>query len=457
MEGQLYYNTTTHQLKIGKEVLPATIPPTYEWVQVGGGITSIELASAGNATSGNTITANGTLTLSFDGQSTDYVNGEGNLVTFPTIPTVPSNIVETVVTTNGTYINLTPTTAASGNVTVTADLSAVDGNAAETSEGNGLRYLSKNNKWAEIASIPGTYEFTLSDNAPTPGPVTGTIDESDTLVIAANNDLTSNLTGETTTTKTLTVGLKVDGGVGASNNYVVNQGSATAAADDTIPFNNFTDNANPALRTDIVKKTTFGTIPVTALTLVKQYIHDSVAGGLVYQGGYDASSNSPDLTTSPNSIEKGWTYTVTNDGTFFGEQLRVGDVLIAEVDDPGSLADWTTVQNNIDIATDGPATGQGAAIIGISRYDEDDFTVDSTGFVQLNSTSTKGTLTAGSTSATVTHNFGTTDVIVQTYLDNATDNYPTVFCDVTRASNTVTATIASAETDDIIILVQKIG
>ena len=68
-----------------------------------------------------------------------------------------------------------------------------------------------------------------------------------------------------------------------------------------------------------------------------------------------------------------------------------------------------------------------------------------------------GTITAGSTSGTVTHNFGTTNVIVQTYLDNATDNYPTVFCDVTRASNSVTATIASAETDDIIILVQKIG
>ena len=83
----------------------------------------------------------------------------------------------------------------------------------------------------------------------------------------------------------------------------------------------------------------------------KAYVDAATVGGLVYQGGYDANLNSPDLTTSPNSIEKGWTYTVTAAGTFFGEQLRVGDVLIAEVNSPSSLADWTTVQNNIDLAS----------------------------------------------------------------------------------------------------------
>jgi hypothetical protein len=340
---------------------------------------------------------------------------------------------------------------------ITFDLNAIDGTAAETSVGNGIRYLSKNNKWAEIASIPGTYKFTISDNA-SPTPVTGIVAEDDTVQIAANTDLTSNLTGQATTTKTLTIGLKVDSGLGNANNYVLNQGTEVATADDTIPFNDYTPGATPpSTQTNIVKKTTFGTIPVTALTEVKTYIDNAVAGGLIYQGGYDATLNSPDLTTSPNSILKGWTYTVTVGGTFFGEVLEVGDVLIAEQDDPSSLADWTTVQNNIGIATDGTDTGAGAAIIGISRYDEDDFTVSATGFVQLNATSATGTITAGSTSGTVIHNFGTTNVIVQTYLDNATDNYPTVFCDITRTTTEVTATIAATETDNIIILVQKIG
>jgi len=64
--------------------------------------------------------------------------------------------VTTVDTTDGTYINLTPNSATSGAVTVTADLSAVDGTAA-----SGERYLTKTNKWATVASIAGTtYDLT---------------------------------------------------------------------------------------------------------------------------------------------------------------------------------------------------------------------------------------------------------------------------------------------------------
>ena len=88
------------------------------------------------------------------------------------------------------------------------------------------------------------------------------------------------------------------------------------------------------------------------MTEVKTYIDNSVAGGLIYQGGYNAATNTPDLDVSPSSsIEKGWTYTVTADGSFFTEQVRVGDLIIAEIDSPTSLSDWTTVQNNIDLAS----------------------------------------------------------------------------------------------------------
>jgi len=152
VEGQLYYNTTDNELKYGKDNGTGTI--VWSAIDTDTGITSIELASAGNATSGNTITTNGTLTLSFDGLSTEYVNGEGNLVTFPTIPTVPSNIVETVVTINGDYIDLTPTTAASGDVTITADLSA-GGTASATT------YLRGDNSWEPISAIPGTYTWSI--------------------------------------------------------------------------------------------------------------------------------------------------------------------------------------------------------------------------------------------------------------------------------------------------------
>ena len=112
---------------------------------------------------------------------------------------------------------------------------------------------------------------------------------------------------------------------------------------------------------------------------IKTYIDNNAAGGVIYQGGYDATTNTPDLTTSPNSILKGWMYTVTVDGTFYGETLRVGDVLISNINNPTSLADWTTVQSNIDLATAGTTA---TAVRGLAGFDSNDFTV-SNGFVEI--------------------------------------------------------------------------
>ena len=126
--------------------------------------------------------------------------------------------------------------------------------------------------------------------------------------------------------------------------------------------------------------------------------------------------------------------------------------------------DFTTDQSTNETITFNLATanastigaGNVAAGTGISvAYSNGTATVTNTDTNTSNTAS--GTITAGNTSGTVTHNFATNKVIVQTYLDSATDNYPVVYCDITRTGNSVTATIATAETDDIIILVQKIG
>tara|TARA_B100002019_G_scaffold289586_1_gene305514 strand:- start:633 stop:2258 length:1626 start_codon:yes stop_codon:yes gene_type:complete len=79
VEGKIIYDTGSDTVKYYNG---------SAWISLSAGISSITLDSDGNATSGNTITQNGTLTLSFDGASSEYVNGEGNLVTFPSIPTV---------------------------------------------------------------------------------------------------------------------------------------------------------------------------------------------------------------------------------------------------------------------------------------------------------------------------------------------------------------------------------
>ena len=321
---------------------------------------------------------------------------------------------------NGTFINLTEA-GTDATRTLTADLSAVDGTVGENE-----RYLTKSNTWATIASIPGTYTWSITGDNGT----SSTVTSGNTVDIAGGTNIT------TAADLNDTVTIDLDDSITLAGTLTVNgTGQSSFAGQVTVP-------TTPVASTDAASKA---------------YVDDAVAGGLVYQGGYNAATNTPDLTTSPNSIEKGWTYTVTNDGTFFGEQLRVGDVLIAEVDDPSALADWTTVQNNIDLASASQVgIGNVAAGTGISvSYSNGTATVTNTDTNTSNTAS--GQITAGSTSGTVTHNFASNKVIVQTYLDNATDNYPVVYCDITRTANSVTATIATAETSDIIILVQKIG
>jgi hypothetical protein len=202
-------------------------------------------------------------------------------------------------------------------VTGTTAKPIVKFNLNATGTADSTTYLRGDNQWESITAIPGTYTWTVSDGTNSTAVASG---ESVTFSGTANEiDVAE-------ASRTITIGLPDD--VTITNDLTVS-GAGDFTGQVTIPI-------LPVANTDAASK---------------DYVDNAVVGGLVYQGGYDANLNSPDLTTSPNSILKGWTYTVIADGTFFGEQLRVGDVLIAEVDDPSALGDWTTVQNNIDLAS----------------------------------------------------------------------------------------------------------
>jgi len=225
----------------------------------------------------------------------------------------------------------------------------------------------------------------------------------------------------------------------------------------------------------------------------KAYVDSVVVGNLVFQGGYNAATNTPDLDSSPSSsIKKGWSYVVTADGSFFSEQVRVGDFLIAQQDAPTTLANWVTVQNNIDLATastvglgnvningagskDGLSLSysSGTATVGldigslpnsgavntldpstiqIPLYNDDSTANQKISLLQIQqgiSASALASLTAAST--VVTHNLGTRDVIVQLY-DTVT--YDTVYADVSRTStNTITVAFASTPANTIKCLI----
>jgi hypothetical protein len=180
----------------------------------------------------------------------------------------------------------------------------------------------------------------------------------------------------------------------------------------------------------------------------KSYVDASVAGALVFQGGYNAATNTPNLDTPPigTTIKKGFMWTVTADGLFFTEQVRIGDSLIANAYNPTTLAGWTRVQGNTDLAT--------LTTVGLGNVNAGTgITVSYTNGTALVSAAATAYAATINVSDTVTHNLGTKDVMVQLY-DTVT--FDTVYADVARpTTNTVTITFSATPTNPIRVLVQK--
>jgi len=137
----------------------------------------------------------------------------------------------------------------------------------------------------------------------------------------------------------------------------------------------------------VIDDDTMGTASATKLASsesIKAYVDAEVVGLLDYKGGYNASTNSPDLDTDPSAIKKGDVYTVTHAGTFFSSTaLEIGDVLIAEQDDPDEEANWTVVNKDLTGAimhSDIPDSDTGfVKRTGSSTYDIDTATYSSEG------------------------------------------------------------------------------
>jgi len=241
-------------------------------------------------------------------------------------------------------------------------------------------------------------------------------------------------------------------------------------------------------------------------------VQSLVAGVGVFQGGYNASTNTPALTGASNvALTQGDFFVVTTGGSFFTETLEVGDLIFANSDiaasSSPSLSDYTVVIADQNIA--GAGATDGATEKGVAGFDSANFDVSVNGWVQLDNTgvtagsygdaskslsatvTAKGLLTSLSeqtiaitasqvtdfctavetcvasnityatnigngtaTSYAVTHNLGTRDVIVQLY-DNS--SYDTVRADVVRnTTNQVTITTNSPiATNDVRVLISK--
>ena len=421
---------------------------------------------------------------------------------------------------NGTYVSLT-----NGGTSVkrayTVDLSAINGTSTAAS-----RFLTKDNTWAtvpqgDVTEVQGGTYITVTDQT---GPVpivnhdlttrtdttsTGSPGYAGTFTVV--DSVTTNTTGHITalnvktvtmpsveaytfdvtadsgTDQTIDSGntLDIAGGTNINTEVGVATDTVTVNLDDSIDLAGELTVSGTG-QSSVAGQLTIPQVPESDTDAAsKHYVDQAVTGALSYQGAYNAATNTPDLDSSPSSdIKTGWTYTVTADGLFFTEQVRVGDVLIANNNSPTTLAEWTTVQNNIDLADattvglgnvvgvdpievaysngtasvsieDSAAAQKGAVIVaggtGISvAYSNGTATVTNTETSADNSYAETITDTA-----TITHSLGTKDVIIQLY--DVTTN-ETVYADVERGSTTqATITFATTPTNSIRVLVQKIG
>ena len=340
----------------------------------------------------------------------------------------------------GTFI--TTTESGSGaKRTLTSDLSA-------TGTANATTFLTGNNTWSVpvdtndyadgLAFDTGSGVLTLSRS----GGLASLTQGLDGRYLLGNETIT--LSGDVTGS----------GATGISTTISANAITTSKIIDGAVTFPKI-DPAMVVLSSEgIPNNDNNTTVPTSAA--VKAYVDAQTAGGLVYQGAYNASTNVPVLDNRGTQIavDKGWTYTATADGTFYGEAIRTGDVLIAEVDlaaGTGALTDWTTVQNNIDLA-DASTVGIGNVNVGSGidlSYAGGTATVSLTAVA---ATSATGAIAIGSLSGTVSHTLG-----INTMVQTINSSGDTVICDITRTATSSTATISATEATAITILVQKIG
>lgn len=133
----------------------------------------------------------------------------------------------------------------------------------------------------------------------------------------------------------------------------------------------------------------------------------AIAAGVgVFQGGYNAITNSPALTGGSNvALDQGDYFAVTdsNNTSFLGVVVEVGDLIFANnaiaASSTPSASDYTVVQSGQSIATAGATDG--ATTKGIAGFDSASFTATGNGWVQMKDNGAAGSFGSASETSTI--------------------------------------------------------
>ena len=347
-----------------------------------GTVTSVATTHGGNAFTasiGNVATVNPSVDIVMAGNATQYVNGAGDLVLLSTIPQGDVTEVQ-----GGTYITVTnqtgpipivnhDTTTRSDSTSTASPAAGATFTAVDGVTSNATGHITALN--LKTVTLPAD----TNDNTTYTLPVS----------VGGSNSAVVTLDASTGTDSTLTI--SGTAGEIAITETVGNNGTVFIGLPDDVTITNDLTVTTDLTVLGVSAFTGQLTIPlvptVDAHAASKRYVDQSNIGQSVFQGAYNAATNSPNLDTTSNiAVTKGFFYAVTVAGNFFTEAVQPGDLIYADVDQPannsGNVASkWVVVQSGQDIATAGTQAG---AIRGISAYDVTNFAVDASGFVTLN-------------------------------------------------------------------------
>ena len=347
-----------------------------------GTVTSVATTHGGNAFTasiGNVATVNPSVNIAMAGNATQYVNGAGDLVLLSTIP--QGDITEVQ---GGTYITVTnqtgpipivnhDTTTRSDSTSTASPAAGATFTAVDGVTSNATGHITALN--LKTVTLPAD----TNDNTTYTLPVS----------VGGSNSAVVTLDASTGTDSTLTI--SGTAGEIAITETVGNNGTVFIGLPDDVTITNDLTVTTDLTVLGVSAFTGQLTIPLVptadAHAASKRYVDQSNIGQSVFQGAYNAATNSPNLDTTSNiAVTKGFFYAVTVAGNFFTEAVQPGDLIYADVDQPannsGNVASkWVVVQSGQDIATAGTQAG---AIRGISAYDVTNFAVDASGFVTLN-------------------------------------------------------------------------
>jgi hypothetical protein len=152
---------------------------------------------------------------------------------------------------------------------------------------------------------------------------------------------------------------------------VTSTGNATAIADGDIAIAKLaTDPLNYANMTAPAASVAFNSQKLTGVlagvastdAATKGQLDTAVASNITLKGGYNASTNTPNLDSTPTIVSAGDHYVVTTAGTFYSEDLQEGDSLIASSANPTTFAGWIITNNNVVTPITNAQVAAGAAI-----------------------------------------------------------------------------------------------